>query len=365
MRLIEITNYLESIAPLAYQESYDNSGLLVGHADMEIKKAIISLDCIEEVVDEAIREGANLIISHHPIVFSGLKKFNGSSYIERVVMKAIKHDIALYAIHTNLDNVRHGVNAKIAEQLGLDNTKLLAPKDGLLSKLQTYVPHDKVGELRDALFAAGAGHIGNYSECSFNMEGYGTFKGNEHTIPYVGNKNELHIEPETKLELVFPSRLTSKILKALFNNHPYEEVAYDIISLENTHQEVGSGMIGDLKEALSEPDFMNLLKSSLQTKVVRHTALLNKPIKKVAVCGGSGSFLLKNAISQGADVFVTADYKYHQFFDAEAKIVIADVGHFESEQFTMDLLLEKIQKKFPTFAVCLTKCNTNPVFYSI
>lgn len=365
MQLSDISNYLESIAPLAYQESYDNSGLLVGNPNMEIKKAIISLDCVEEVVDEAIREGANLVISHHPIVFSGLKKFNGNSYIERVIMKAIKHDIALYAIHTNLDNVKQGVNAKIAERLGLHNVQILAPKDGLLSKLQTYVPHDKVGEVRDALFAVGAGHIGNYSECSFNMEGYGTFKGNEYTNPYVGNKTERHIEPETKLELVFPSRLTSKILKALFTSHPYEEIAYDIISLENNHHEVGSGMIGELEKPISEHDFLNLLKSGLATKMVRHTQLLGKPIKKVAVCGGSGSFLLKNALSQQADAFVTADYKYHQFFDAEAKIVIADVGHFESEQFTMDLILEKIQKKFPTFAVCLTKCNTNPVFYSI
>lgn len=365
MQLSEITAYLESIAPLAYQESYDNSGLLVGDANMQVKKAIVSLDCIEDVVDEAIREGANLIISHHPIVFSGLKKFTGSNYIEKVVMKAIKNDIAIYAIHTNLDNVRHGVNAKIAERLGLQNTKILNPKTGLLCKLQTYVPNDRAGEVRDALFEAGAGHIGNYSECSFNAEGYGTFMGNELSNGYSGERNVLNTEPETKVEVIFPSRLTSKILKALFTSHPYEEIPYEILKMENTYQEVGSGMIGDLPNEFSEGDFLELLKYGLQTKVVRHTALLDKKIKKVAVCGGSGSFLLKNAIKEGADAFVTADYKYHQFFDAEGKILIADVGHYESEQFTMDLLLEKIQKKFPTFAVCLTKCNTNPVFYSI
>ena len=365
MLLSEITSYLESIAPLAYQESYDNSGLIVGDPNMDVKKAIISLDCIEEVVDEAIQMGANLIISHHPIVFSGLKKFTGKNYIERVVMKAIKHDIALYAIHTNLDNVRYGVSARMAERLGLENLQILDPKAGLLSKLQTFVPHEHAAAVRDALFAAGAGHIGNYSECSFNAEGYGTFKGNDQSNAFVGEKNIIHTEPETKLEVVFPSRLASKILKALFLAHPYEEVAYDIIALENKHQEVGSGIIGEFKEGVSEEDFLNLLKNGLQTKVVRHTALLNKTIKKVAVCGGSGSFLLNNAIASGADAFVTADYKYHQFFDAEGKIIIADVGHYESEQFTMDLLIEKIQKKFPTFAVCLTKCNTNPVFYSI
>lgn len=365
MYLHELTAYLESIAPLAYQESYDNSGLIVGDPKMEVKKAIVSLDCIEEVVDEAIREGANLIISHHPIVFSGLKRFTGSNYIEKVVMKAIKHDIAIYAIHTNLDNVKHGVNAKIAERLGLQNTKILDPKTGLLCKLQTYVPNDRAGEVRDALFEAGAGHIGNYSQCSFNAEGYGTFMGNELSNGYSGERNVLNTEAETKVEVIFPARLSSKILKALFTSHPYEEIPYEIIRMENEYQEVGSGMIGELPNEFSEADFLELLKYGLQTKVVRHTALLDKKIKKVAVCGGSGSFLLKNALKEGADAFVTADYKYHQFFDAEGKILIADVGHYESEQFTMDLLMEKIQKKFPTFAVCLTKCNTNPVFYSI
>jgi dinuclear metal center YbgI/SA1388 family protein len=364
MKLSQLTSYLESIAPLAYQESYDNSGLIVGNGEMEIKKAIVSLDCVEAVVDEAIETGANLIISHHPIVFSGLKKFNGSTYIEKVVMKAIKHDIALYAIHTNLDNVRHGVNAKIAERLGLVNVEILEPKSGLLSKLITFVPHDKASEVRDALFEAGAGHIGNYSEVSFNAEGYGTFRGNEHSNAYVGEKNVLHSEPETKIEVLFPSRLKSAVLRALFASHPYEEIAYDIIELANTHKEVGAGMIGELVEESSEKDFLELLKYGLQASVVRHTSLLDKKIKKVAVCGGSGSFLLKRAMQASADAFVTADYKYHQFFDAEGKILICDVGHYESEQFTMDLLLEKIQKKFPTFAICLTKCNTNPVFYS-
>ncbi len=365
MKLSLLTSYLESIAPLAYQESYDNSGLIVGNGEMVIKKAIVSLDCIEAVVDEAIETGANLIISHHPIVFSGLKKFNGSNYIEKVVMKAIKHDIAIYAIHTNLDNVRHGVNAKIAERLGLVNVQILEPKTGLLSKLQTYVPHDRAAEVRDALFDAGAGHIGNYSECSFNAEGYGTFKGNEHSNAYVGERHVLHTEPETKIEVIFPSRLKSAVLRALFIAHPYEEVAYEVIDISNTHTEVGSGMIGELVEESTEKDFLELLKYGLQAMVVRHTALLDKKIKKVAVCGGSGSFLLKKAMQSGADAFVTADYKYHQFFDAEGKILICDVGHYESEQFTMDLLLEKIQKKFPTFAICLTKCNTNPVFYSM
>lgn len=363
MKVFELSNYLENIAPLAYQESYDNSGLIVGDKNMSVTKILISLDCTEDVVDEAIEIGANVIVSHHPIVFSGLKKFNGKNYVERVVMKAIKNDIALYAIHTNLDNVSHGVNLKITERLGLVNAKILEPKKSLLSKLVTFVPNEHAANVRDQLFAAGAGHIGNYSECSFNAEGYGTFKGNDNSNAFIGEKNITHTEPETRIEVMFPSRLEFSILKALKEAHPYEEVAYDIISINNEHQEVGSGMIAEFQESVSELEFLNILTKSLNTPVVRHSVLQKKMIKKVAVCGGSGSFLLNSAIKQGADAFVTADYKYHQFFDAEGKILICDVGHYESEQFTMELLLEKIQKKFPTFAVCLTKCNTNSVHY--
>ncbi len=364
MLLSELCHYLEQVAPLEYQESYDNAGLIVGNSNMEISSAIISLDCTEEVVDEAIDSGANLIISHHPIVFSGLKKFNGNTYIERVVAKALKYDIAIYATHTNLDNVRHGVNMKIAERIGLLNARVLLPKRGLYSKLITYVPNDQASEIRDVLFKAGAGHISNYSECSFNTEGTGTFKGNDQSNAFVGEKNIRHYEPETKVEVIFPSRIEKSILKALFNAHPYEEVAYNILQLQNNHRDVGSGLIAEFEKPVNNDYFLKLLKSALNTPCIRYTESRKKEIKKVAICGGSGSFLLKNAIAAGADAFVTADYKYHQFFDAEGEIMIADVGHYESEQFTMDLLLEIIQKKFPTFAISLTKCNTNPVFYS-
>lgn len=365
MQLKNICDYLESIAPIQYQESYDNSGLIVGDTGIDIHKALISLDCTEDVIDEAIEIGANLIISHHPIVFSGLKKFNGKNYVERVVMKAIKHDIALYAIHTNLDNVKNGVNYKIAEKLGLRNIKILDPKQSLLSKLVTFAPHTHAGNIRDALFKAGAGHIGNYSECSFNAEGYGTFKGNDLTNAFVGEKNQRHQEPETRIEVLFPSRLESSLVSALKSAHPYEEVAYDIVQLSNEHQEVGSGIIAEFENELSEVEFLKTISQKLHLQLIRHTELLNRSIKRVAICGGSGSFLLKNAISKAADAFITADYKYHQFFDSEGRILICDVGHYESEQFTIELLLEKITKKFPTFAVCSTKCNTNPVKYFI
>lgn len=365
MKLAQLTAYLESLAPLALQEDYDNSGLIVGQPDMEVHQALISLDCTEAVVDEAIATDCQIIISHHPIVFKGLKKFNGKTYVERVVEKAIRNNIALYAIHTNLDNVMTGVNARICETLGIGNTRILAPKHNLLKKLVTYVPIAQAEQVRKALFHAGAGHIGEYSECSFSVEGTGTFKGGENSDPYVGEPGVRHHEEEMRIETVYPANLESKVIMALVLAHPYEEVAYDLYNLTNQHQEIGSGMIGELDMPMDEAEFLADVKQSMDAQVIRHTAFTGKQVKKVAVCGGSGGFLLKQAIAAGADVFITADYKYHEFFDAEGKILIADIGHFESEQFTQQLLFEIIQKKFVNFAIRLTKVNTNPVKYFI
>ncbi|MDN3550741.1 Nif3-like dinuclear metal center hexameric protein [Mucilaginibacter aquaedulcis] len=365
MKLAVLTAYLESLAPLVYQEDYDNSGLIVGNPEQEVSQALLSLDCTEAVVDEAIASGCQVIISHHPIVFKGLKRFNGKTYVERVVEKAIRNHIAIYAIHTNLDNIMGGVNQRICDTLGLKNTRILAPKHNLLKKLVTFVPQSHANEVRDALFAAGAGNIGNYSETSFNTDGTGTFKGNEATIPHVGEPGKRHHENEVRMETVYPANLESKIIMALILAHPYEEVAYDLFNLTNQYQQVGSGMIGELELPQNEESFLFQLKDKMRTHVIRHTALTRKPVKKVAVCGGAGGFLLKHAIAAGADFFVTADYKYHEFFDAEGKIVIADIGHFESEQFTAQLLYEIIRKKFPNFAVRLTEVNTNPVKYFI
>ena len=365
MKLSKLTNFLESFAPLAYQEDYDNAGLIVGHPEQEIYQALISLDCTEAIVDEAIATNCQVIVSHHPIVFRGLKKFNGKTYVERVVEKAIRNNIALYATHTNLDNVMSGVNARICETLGLKNCRVLSPKQSLLKKLVTYVPVAHADEVRNALFTAGAGNIGNYSECSFSAEGTGTFKGNNETNPFVGEPGSRHLEDEFRIETIYPAVLESKILMALILAHPYEEVAYDLYTLTNQHQQVGSGMIGELEMPVEEEAFLYRIKEKMHTAVIRHTALTGRPVRKVAVCGGAGSFLLKQAIAASADIFVTADYKYHEFFDAEGKIVIADIGHFESEQFTQQLLYDTIQKKFATFAVRLTGINTNPVKYFI
>ncbi len=363
MKLKEIVDCIEDIAPLAYQESYDNAGLICGDVNMEIKGALICLDSTEEVIEEAINEGCNLVIAHHPIVFSGLKKFNGKTYIERVIMTAIKNEIAIYVAHTNLDNVKNGVNAKFAEKLGLTNCTTLSPKKDVLKKLITFCPEKDAEKLRAALFNAGAGTVGEYDNCSFNTLGEGTFRGGENTQPHVGKPGDLHREKEYRIETIYPAYLESKVLNALFKNHPYEEVAFDLLALSNSNNYIGSGLIGELPTEKEELSFLKEVGSAMKAEGIRYTALRNKKVKKVAICGGSGSFLLGNAIANGADMFITADFKYHQFFDAEGKIVIADIGHYESEQYTMELFYELLKEKFNTFALLITKTNTNPINY--
>jgi dinuclear metal center YbgI/SA1388 family protein len=365
MKLRELTAFLETVAPLAYQEDYDNSGLIVGDPDQEVNGALISLDCTEEIVDEAIEHGLNLIISHHPIVFKGLKKFNGKTYVERVVMKAIKHGIAIYAIHTNLDHVLEGVNKKICDKLGVQDCSILQPKSDGLRKLVTFCPDADAEKVRQAMFEAGAGWIGNYSECSYNTEGFGTFKAGENTNPHVGEIGKRHEESEVRIETIYPAHIERKLIAALFEAHPYEEVSYDLYPVSNPYPGVGAGMIGNLETDQDEMEFLRHVKEKLNAQVIRHTRLRGKKIRRVAVCGGSGSFLLGKAISAGADIFITADFKYHEFFDAEGKLIIADVGHFESEQFTQELLLELITEKFRNFALRLTVQNTNPINYLI
>ncbi|MES2417621.1 MAG: Nif3-like dinuclear metal center hexameric protein [Bacteroidota bacterium] len=365
MKLADITNYLESIAPLNYQEDYDNAGLIVGNSNDDVHAALVALDCTEQIVNEAIAKNCDLIITHHPIVFKGLKKFNGKTYVERVILKAIKNNIALYAIHTNLDHVAQGVSGEICKRLGIENGKTLVPKGGLLKKMVVFCPQEQASRVKDALFKAGAGNIGNYSECSFNTEGIGTFNAGENTTPFVGKRGQQHEEPETRIEIIFKTQDERKMVLALLENHPYEEVAYDIYPLANKLENVGAGMVGWLPAEMDEMPFLNFVKERMQAKVIRHTGLLQKKIKKVAVCGGSGSFLLMDAIAAGADAFITADFKYHEFFDAEEQLIICDIGHYESEQFTSNLLIDNIQEKFPNFAIRLTEHNTNPINYFI
>jgi dinuclear metal center YbgI/SA1388 family protein len=363
MIIREITEYLESVAPPAYQESYDNTGLIIGNSESVISSALITLDVTEEVVDEAIKYNCGLIIAHHPILFKGVKRLNGNSYVERCIIKAVKNDIAIFAGHTNLDNIFNGVNSKICQKIGLNNTHILAPAGEMLLKLVTFIPADHLERVRDAIFSAGAGHIGSYDRCSYNIEGSGTFRGGEETNPFAGIRGEFHTEKEIRFETILPKQIKNKVIKALLDSHPYEEVAYDIYPLQNEFPIVGAGMIGELPHNENETVFLSRLIDLFDCKVIRHTALLNKPVSKIAVCGGAGSFLLPKAIAHGADVFITADFKYHEFFDAENKILVADIGHYESEQFTKEIFHELLIKKFPNFALRLSGIKTNPVMY--
>jgi dinuclear metal center YbgI/SA1388 family protein len=363
MKINDITTFLEMIASVSLQEHYDNAGLITGDVSWECTGIICSLDATEEVVHEAIDKKCNLIVAHHPIIFNGLKKINGKNYVEKTIITAIKNDIAIYAIHTNLDNVLHGVSGRMAEMLGLKGVTVLAQEGNTLKKLYTFVPLDKADQVRSAIFNAGGGNIGNYSEASFNTEGVGTFKAGDKASPFVGELGKYHEEKEVKIEVIYPTFLENGILAALRASHPYEEVAYDIITLTNLNQQIGSGVLGELEVEMEEKEFLTWIKEIFKIPVVRHTAFLGKPVKTVALCGGAGSFLISKALASKADAYITSDIKYHEFFDANKSMLIADIGHFESEQFTINLLQEILDKKFPTFAVLKTEVKTNPVHY--
>jgi dinuclear metal center YbgI/SA1388 family protein len=365
MRIQEIIDVLEAYAPPALQEAFDNSGLLVGDAARECSGVLCTLDATEAVIREAAERGCNLVVTYHPIIFKGLKRITAKTYVERAVTGAIRNDIAIYAIHTNLDNVREGVNGRIAALLSLQDLRPLEEKAGLLRKLFVFVPRNHADTVRQALFSAGAGDISRYSDCSFNTEGTGTFRAGEGTNPFVGPIGERHEEPEVKIEVIFPVYRQQAVLKAMKAVHPYEEIAYDLVSLENTHPEIGGGWIGSLPEPLDEGAFLLRLKNVFNLTVIRHSPLLARPVRRVAICGGAGSFLTSRALGAGADWLVTADIKYHEFFAAEDRMVLADIGHFESEQFTVNLLHDILRGKFSTFAVLYSKIRTNPVHYFI
>ena len=363
MTIQSVIDIIEEFAPLKYAEDFDNVGLLVGDPSMKVSNALITLDTLEATVDEAIEKECNLIISFHPIIFSGLKKLTGKNYVERVVMKAIKHDIAIYAIHTALDNHIKGVSDMMAEKLGLINRKILVPKAKTIRKILVHVPMNTAEVVRQAMFNAGAGHIGNYSDCSFNVEGEGSFKPNDDANPTIGEKGAVHFEKEVQIGMIYPIHLEYNILSAMKKAHPYEEVAYEIISIENQNQEIGIGMVGELEKAEAEADFLQKVKETFNCGCVRHSRFTGKPVQKVAVLGGSGAFAISNARQAGADIYITADLKYHDFFQAEEKLILADIGHYESEQFTKNLLYSFLSKKISNFALILAETNTNPINY--
>lgn len=361
MNIKHITSFLEEVAPLCLQETYDNSGLLIGSANQEISKALITLDVTDEVIDEALKEKCDLIIAHHPLIFKGIKSLTGKNYVEKIIVKAIKNDLSIYAIHTNLDNIHNGVNGMLAKKIGLKETKILSQGDGGLKKLVTFCPVDHAQPVSKAIFEAGAGHIGKYDSCSFNMQGKGSFRGLEGADPFVGKRGEIHYEKEDRIETIVPEHKLYGVISAMKNAHPYEEVAYDVYPLDNKNQRTGAGMIGLLKDETDPESFLKHIKATLNSSVVKYNSLIKRNIKKVAICGGSGSFLIHKAYQAGADIFITGDVKYHDYFDYNGEMIIADAGHYETEQFTKDLLHTVLKEKFPTFALLISRTMTNPV----
>ncbi len=363
MQIKELVNFLNRYFPKELQEDYDNSGFLIGDGEQQLNGVLTCVDVTEKVLDEAIENGDNFILSHHPLIFSGLKRLTGENYVERIVMKAIQNNIAIYSAHTNLDNSGRGVNVKLAEKLGMKDVEILQPMQDQLIKLVFFVPHADANKVREAVFSAGAGKIGDYDACSYNLKGQGSFRAGEGADPYVGEKGDLHFEDETRVETIFPKYLKDEVLSALFTAHPYEEVAYDLYPLENLYSEEGAGVVGLLPEAMNEKDFLDFLKNTFDAQTIRHTDFLGEKIQKVAIGGGSGSFLLKDALKAEADVLVSADFKYHYFFDADGSILIADIGHYESEKITKEIFYEVLTEKFHNFAIHFSKINTNPINY--
>ena len=363
MKLKDLTKFLDTAVPLSFQEGYDNAGLQVGSPEKEISSALLTLDVTEEVLDEAGYAGSDVIISHHPVIFGGLKQLSGKNATERIILKAIKQDVAIYSAHTNLDVLENGVSRKMAEKLGLKNVKVLVPLRNRLLKLVVFIPVEHLEKVREAVFSAGAGVIGGYEKCGFVTTGDGSFMPGDDTKPFTGEKGKLHYEKEVRFETVLFAHMKGRVVRALLEAHPYEEVAYDLYPLENDNVRTGMGCTGEFTEPLSEKEFLKLLGSVFSAKGIKYSKPTGKEIRKVALCGGAGGQLINEAIASGAGAYVTGDIRYHSFFEAGSKILLADIGHFESEKFSTEILYDLIIKKFPTFALRFSEVNTNPINY--
>ena len=363
MKIKEIVSALDRFAPLPLQDGFDNAGLQIGLTEAEATGALLCLDVTEAVLDEAIALGCNLVISHHPLIFKGYKSITGKDYVERCILKAIRNDMVLYAAHTNLDNAKGGVNYKIAEKIGLKHLQVLEPKRNSLLKLVTFVPTEQAERVRKALFAAGCGNIGGYDSCSYNLKGEGTFRAGENTHPFCGNIGELHREEEVRIETILPSYKKGKVVRALLSAHPYEEPAFDLYPLENEWTQAGAGIVGELETPETELEFLKRIKKIFEVECVKHNRLTGREIQKVALCGGAGAFLIPQAIRSGADIFITGEIKYHDYFGHEDEILLAEIGHYESEQYTKEIFYSIIRDLFPNFALHLSKINTNPIKY--
>lgn len=355
--------FLENNFPLELQEEYDNSGLQIGKYNNEIYGILISLDITEEVINEALEYGDNLILSHHPLIFSQIKKISDKNNLGKIIYKAIENNLAIYSAHTNVDNNFNGINLYISKLLNLKNPEILVPASNYLFKLITFVPESNANKVREAILNEGAGFIGNYDMCSFNTQGTGTFRPLENTNPYLGETYQLNFVNEVRIETIVPKHLLNKVVTTLLANHPYEEVAYDIYPLNNKYSKAGSGIIAELEDYMETIDFFELVKKTFNLKTIKHSKLNKKNIKRIAICGGSGAFLIKEAINKNVDLFLTGEIKYHQYFEAENKIILVEIGHYESENLIKDFFYDFLTKKLSKFAIHKSKIDTNPIKY--
>ena len=363
MTIQKVITEIEKHIAISQAEDFDNVGLLCGLPERNVSGILVCHDALENIVEEAIHRNCNLIVCFHPIIFSGLKSLTGKNYVERAVLKAIENKVAIYAIHTAFDNDFHGVNAGICNLLGLKNLKILQPKKDNLKQLNVYVPNDHSENVKEALFSAGAGNIGFYDECSFKIEGKGTFRPIEGSSPFSGEQNIRENADEAMISVIFESFKQNQIVAAMKAAHPYEEVAHQIYQLENDNQYSGLGMYGEFETEVDENYFLNLVKEKFNLNIIKHSDLNNKKIRRVGVLGGSGASGIKAALSKKCDAYLTGDLKYHDYFLAESKMLICDIGHYESEQLVSQQLFEILSQKFSTFAVLKSSEKTNPVNY--
>ncbi|MFN7279524.1 MAG: Nif3-like dinuclear metal center hexameric protein [bacterium] len=363
MTIGEIINMLETVAPPSLQESWDNSGLLTGRSTTDCSGVLLALDVTDAVLSEAVSRGCNLVVAHHPMIFRGLKRIDEDEPTGRLTAFAIRHDLAVYAMHTNLDNIIGGVNGVLADRFGLTDRRVLQPMNGQLMKLVCMIPEGHLEAVSRAVFEAGAGRIGDYEDCGFTTSGIGTFTPMSGANPFIGAEGRPETVREHRFEVILPAWRQRPVLAAMRSAHPYEEVAFDLVKLENEWSGVGSGIIGRLPAPMTEAAFLEHVKAVTGLPVLRHSRLTGRPIQTLALCGGAGAFLIRRAVGVRADAYLTGDLKYHDFFEPDGRLLLADIGHYESEHSAVDLLYNILTKKNHTFAVLKSETDTNPVNY--
>lgn len=363
MKISEITGAIEKYAPLWLQEEWDNAGLQVGDTDREATGAVLCVDATEAIVDEAIDRGVNLVISHHPLLFRGLKRITGRTATERIVAKALKHDIAIYSAHTNMDSAPGGVSWATGRRAGLTAMRTLVPQQGRLMKLAVFVPSAYSNAVSEALWNAGAGRMGNYDRCAYMTDGRGTYRPLPGADPAIGTVGQSHTEAETRIEVVFPTAISGRVVQAMLKAHPYEEPAFDLIPLANDITSAGLGVIGSLKTPMPASEYIAWVKQALGIGAIPYAGDARRMVHRVALCGGAGAEFIGNAIAAGADLYMCGDLKYHDFTTHADSIVLADIGHYESEQCTKEIFYDIIQKNFPNFATYYAEEDKNPISY--